>query len=415
MSAPNQQEQLPKMIHNFNMSAIYNNQITTNHSIFYQTQNQLPSIQSNQLRQQPQQCLPQLESQPLKQYLPIGDQANMAYSMQMQNSIQQQQQQQHDSSSQDKNVYSYSTNSTLYAINFQNSDKCRLAIGTLERSANNRIEILELVNNDLAAVTTEPTEYPCTKLMWSPNKDKNDLLASSSDCIRLYQMAEANTKLSLKSTFFNKKSKYCGPLTSFDWNRANDSILGTASIDTTCTIWDLNKSTIRTQLIAHDKEVFDISFSNDENIFISSGADGSIRLFDLRELDHSTIIYETKDQVPIIKLAWNMNNNNLIAALSWEKSIVYIFDSRVANVSLLELKFHKAPVTSMAWSPNHQAQICSVSEDQNVIITYVPNDNSQNNNVSYIAPSEINNVSWCTTLPEWIGITFKNQVQMLRK
>ena len=44
-------------------------------------------------------------------------------------------------------------------------------------------------------------------------------------------------------------------------------------------------------------------------IFISSGADGSIRLFDTRSLDHSTIIYETKDQSPITKIAWNMENN----------------------------------------------------------------------------------------------------------
>ena len=64
----------------------------------------------------------------------------------------------------------------------------------------------------------------------------------------------------IKSSLVNIKSKYNGPLTSFDWNRVNDSILGTASLDTICTIWDLNKSTIKTQLIAHDKEVFDISF-----------------------------------------------------------------------------------------------------------------------------------------------------------
>ena len=94
-------------------------------------------------------------------------------------------------------------------------------------------------------------------------------------------------------------------------------MLVTASIDTTCTIWDLNKNTIRTQLIAHDKEVFDIAFSH-------NGADGSIILFDLRSLDHSTIIYETKDQSPIIKIAWNMQNSNFISALAWEKDIVYI-------------------------------------------------------------------------------------------
>jgi len=38
-------------------------------------------------------------------------------------------------------------------------------------------------------------------------------------------------------------------------------------------------------LIAHDKEVYDISFGSDPNIFSSVGADGSCRQFDLRSLE----------------------------------------------------------------------------------------------------------------------------------
>ena len=313
-------------------------------------------------------------------------------------------------------VFNYFSSSTLYAISFQNSQKCRLAIGTMEFNDNNRIEILEMINHNVTMVRSEPQEYPSTKLMWGPNMSKNDLLASSSDCIRLFKFDENESKLKLLSSLYNKKSKFFGPLTSFDWNKQNDSILGTASLDTTCTIWDLNKSTIKTQLIAHDSQVYDISFSGDEHIFISSGADGSVRLFDLRTLDHSTIIYETQDRSPITKIAMNTLNNHLIAALSWEKSVIYIFDSRNSSVSLVELKLHKSPVTGMVWSPNVETQICSVSEDSNVIISFVNSETAgSSGNVRYEAPSEINNVAWCTTLPEWIGITFQKTVQLLRK
>lgn len=62
----------------------------------------------------------------------------------------------------------------------------------------------------------------------------------------------------------------------------SQNLIGTASIDTTCTIWDIEKETVFTQLIAHDKEVYDISFSPDKNLFASVGADGSARQFDLR-------------------------------------------------------------------------------------------------------------------------------------
>lgn len=59
----------------------------------------------------------------------------------------------------------------------------------------------------------------------------------------------------------NKTSEYCAPLTSFDWNETDPNLIGTSSIDTTCTIWDLEAQVARTQLIAHDKEVFDLAFA----------------------------------------------------------------------------------------------------------------------------------------------------------
>jgi WD repeat-containing protein 68 len=71
----------------------------------------------------------------------------------------------------------------------------------------------------------------------------------------------------------------------------------TSSIDTTCTIWDIPSLTAKTQLIAHDKEVFDVRFcAGSVDVFVSCGADGSVRMFDLRSLEHSTIIYEPSDK-----------------------------------------------------------------------------------------------------------------------
>ena len=311
-----------------------------------------------------------------------------------------------------KNIYDYFTNMKLYGIAFQNGNCPRLAISSLEKRLDNKIEILDLIDNDLKKVCEQKIGYPCTKVLWSPNKNKSSLLAFSSDFIQIYDYNEEKRALNLQTRLTSTKSKYCGALTSFDWNVVNDSILGTASIDSTCTIWDLNKQSIKTQLIAHDKEVFDIQFGAGENIFISGGADGSVRLFDLRMLDHSTIIYETKGVIN--KLAWNLQDPNFIAALSLEKNIIYIFDSRMnVNVSLDELNLHKEPVTSCVWAPDNPSQLCSVSEDCSVIISNIGNE--QNNNVSYTAPCPINNVDWCKSFTEWIGITFNDRVQLLRK
>ena len=53
----------------------------------------------------------------------------------------------------------------------------------------------------------------------------------------------------------------------------------------------LQKSRAKTQLIAHDKEVYDVCFAlKSKDLFASVGADGSVRMFDLRNLEHSSII-----------------------------------------------------------------------------------------------------------------------------
>lgn len=60
---------------------------------------------------------------------------------------------------------------------------------------------------------------------------------------------------------FRQDNDFSAPLTSFDWNPELTNLIGTSSIDTTCTIWDIEKGAVFTQLIAHDKEVYDIHFS----------------------------------------------------------------------------------------------------------------------------------------------------------
>ncbi len=105
------------------------------------------------------------------------------------------------------------------------------------------------------------------------------------------QPASKLTPLALLSN--SKTPEHTAPLTSLDWNTVSPSLIITSSIDTTCTIWDIPTLTAKTQLIAHDKEVFDVRFcANSVDVFVSCGADGSVRMFDLRSLEHSTIIYE---------------------------------------------------------------------------------------------------------------------------
>lgn len=147
--------------------------------------------------------------------------------------------------------------------------------------------------------------------MWIPDSKGiyPDLLATSGDYLRVWRAGEPDTRLECVLNN-NKNSDFCAPLTSFDWNEVDPNLVGTSSIDTTCTIWGLETGQphgrvfvsghVKTQLIAHDKEVYDIAFSRaggGRDMFASVGADGSVRMFDLRHLEHSTIIYEANKTI----------------------------------------------------------------------------------------------------------------------
>ncbi|KAH9366823.1 hypothetical protein HPB48_021127 [Haemaphysalis longicornis] len=162
-----------------------------------------------------------------------------------------------------------------------------------------------------------------------------DLLATSGDYLRVWRASGEETRLECLLNN-NKNSDFCAPLTSFDWNEVDPNLLGTSSIDTTCTIWGLETGQVvgramagggtvsghvKTQLIAHDKEVYDIAFSRaggGRDMFASVGADGSVRMFDLRHLEHSTIIYEDPQHQPLLRLAWNKQDPNYLATFAMD-------------------------------------------------------------------------------------------------
>ncbi|CAI4219360.1 unnamed protein product [Parascedosporium putredinis] len=184
---------------------------------------------------------------------------------------------------------------------------------------------------------------------------------------------------------------HTAPLTSLDWNTISPSLIITSSIDTTCTIWDIPSLTAKTQLIAHDKEVYDVRFcANSVDMFVSCGQDGSVRMFDLRSLEHSTIIYEPtgKDErdanggrisptlaqqtmanpPPLLRLATSPHDQNLLATFAQDSNIIRILDVRQPGQALLELRGHGGSLNCVEWSPHRRGTLISGADDCQVLI-----------------------------------------------
>lgn len=199
------------------------------------------------------------------------------------------------SDSKKKEIYTYEAPWTTYAMGWcrRPDGRFRMAIGSYKEEYSNQVQIIQLKSEAGNNVFKKQCEfehpYPATKVMWAPAKhnlgESTDLLATTGDYLRLWSTSidGLDNKVEMKALLNNNKhTEYCAPLTSFDWNDTDPSIVGTCSIDTTCTIWDVNKLQPKTQLIAHDKEVYDIAFACGRDVFGTVGADGSLRMFDLR-------------------------------------------------------------------------------------------------------------------------------------
>ena len=86
--------------------------------------------------------------------------------------------------------------------------------------------------------------------------------------------------------------------------------------------------------MAHEKAVYDISFSLDETIFATVGEDGSVRLFDTRELRNSNIVFEMDQKIGLTHVKWNLVDRNIMAVVAQDDSNVLLFDKRKPNTIL---------------------------------------------------------------------------------
>ena len=339
-----------------------------------------------------------------------------------------------------------SPDSRLYGITFQSSIESNIinfAVSSLNISKDNNISLLSfhqeelddeeedeeknsietnsnknninLSENDSIKLKSQvKCNFPVSSILFSPHEENKNLLISTSDLLSVYSYEEE--QLNLIVAFERKTKNYCGPLTSCDWSRANNAIIGVSSVDHTCSIWDLNKREEKYMIIAHDKEVYDISLGPDEFIFMSTGADGSVRLFDSRQANSSSIIFETRDESAMTRLKWNLVNPNFILTVIVDKNEIYILDQRKLNAPYGILKVHTNVVNNAIWAPQSNSNLISVSDDKSALLwdIYCDSEKPEEYIMKYEAENEIENVAWGEITQNWIGIIDGNQAEILR-
>eukprot|EP00834_Sanchytrium_tribonematis_P007437 NODE_671_length_4854_cov_0.553312.p3 type:complete len:327 gc:universal NODE_671_length_4854_cov_0.553312:883-1863(+) len=251
----------------------------------------------------------------------------------------------------------------MYGIDFSRKSS-KIAAATSNASTENEILILDPNIDHWIEHFRIPIKYPVTNLIWSPflGNGVPDLFATTSNGLNIYSGDHGLHRANFGSDV---------PLTSMDWNTVDPTLIVTSSINTTCTVWDLSVEKAKTQLIAHDKEVLDVSFCQaNKDIFASCGADGSIRMFDMRSL---TIIYEVPNEIPLLRVDWNPIDSNYILTVPETNNEILIIDVRYPSVPVSQIRYHSDYVNDAQWCKS-SGKILSCSDDKQVLVCDLMSD-----------------------------------------
>ncbi|KAG9042610.1 hypothetical protein FS837_010627 [Tulasnella sp. UAMH 9824] len=422
-----------------------------------------------------------------------------------------------DSSSQPlsaTSAYSATTESGYDTPRIITESSSRLALGSFTEDYRNRISIIGLADerylvdnfedegytegygqspqSDFTVLAETMHGYPITKIAWEPAStlsqgwkgSSSELLTSTGDALRIWEYvgdadqkvasqyvgrsAQAPGRLTQKIALSSAKNPTptSAPLTSFSWNAISPSLVVTSSIDTTCTVWDISANSAVTQLIAHDREVYDVAWvPSSTDSFVSVGADGSLRAFDLRSLEHSTILYEAPTPKagsvsspqpharpatsPLLRIAFNPLDPNFIATFHADSNDVQVLDMRSPGKPVSELKAHRGPIQAIGWGASEGSMLATAGDDRQLLVWDLSStsvsprqqvrspalpESSQSATrtltdpaFAYLAPSEVNNLTWSppmtslalggglqTAPGEWIAIATGKTVKVLK-
>ncbi|CCW64414.1 unnamed protein product [Phytomonas sp. EM1] len=347
---------------------------------------------------------------------------------------------------------SYSTGWVANGLSWSPSDDVPFcfAVSSYIQSYKNYVDVVEKDDGGRLVCRARWEHcYPPTKTMFSPKRMSGEFIITTADYLRLWEITPSEagdgaargpgedparkgrggkerggdggggevlrSKVAIKRVFDNgKPNDFCSPVTSCDWSAEELGTVACSSIDATVTIWDLERGVQKTKLMAHDKDVYDVAFAS-AHTFASCGADGSVRFFDLREMDHSTILYETPALHPLLRVAWNQQDANYISTFGIDGLHAVVIDVRYPTVpaSLLSSR-HQLPINGMAWSPQSAQNICTVGED-GVVCIWSANGEVGVSLFQYTCGVPINNVAWRNTNKEdWIAITTGEGAKVLR-
>ena len=231
----------------------------------------------------------------------------------------------------------------------------RVIAGSFTKGLDNSIYIVDYQHGSLSLTGSISHGLPASKILCKPGQssDQPTLFASTAASLRVWRASDSSERKSVITPVTQLCTSHkvdAFALTSFDWSAVTSTKIATSAADSSVAIWDLEREKLDTQMMAHDKPVMDVAFCGQtDKIIATVGEDGSLRLFDIRDLEHCSILLE--DPKPFIRVKWSLGSHaNQVAVMGLDSKVITIVDVRKSGEPACIINLATA-AESIAWCP----------------------------------------------------------------
>lgn len=176
--------------------------------------------------------------------------------------------------------------------------------------------------------------------------------------ISLFNIESGEIQSTLKG---HSKEGYC-----FEFSEKH---LVSGSIDSTVCVWDKSQFAPETKplhtLNFHKKEVYDVGFSNNQNMFASVADDSMVAIWDVRTLN-APVQYKKASENGLNAVCFSPVWENTLVTGGQEDGDIHLWDLRMFDSPLSILYGHEKAVSVMEFCPTKPTVLASGAQDNKV-------------------------------------------------
>eukprot|EP01067_Filipodium_phascolosomae_P000032 Filipodium_phascolosomae@DN1024_c0_g1_i1.p1 len=196
------------------------------------------------------------------------------------------------------------------------------------------------------------------------------------------------------------------------------SRLVVSSLDSTCTIFNVEEKSIEHSIRAHTGEVMDVCWGPVPCLFASVGSDSCARLFDTRCLKNSALVYRQQMQLRLVRIDWRANCLGILSDGSTGQQATIVVDIRRPHLPQSEI-FSPIRSNAISWTPSDLPTSffggrCDGHLDRiDLVTTPESSDNNLRCQTVVTFEEEIRQLDWADDI--LLGVASEERVSFLHK